>query len=88
MPFLKGHQLFGFLDGSFPIHPPMLDDKSNPAHTRWLQQNQLIIYTLNSSLSKNVLAQVLIAQPRVRFGPRFKYLFFVKSTIHIAYTQY
>lgn len=55
-PFLYGQGLFGYLDGSIPCppveitidvsHPPL----SNLAYAAWIQQDQLIVSTLISSL--------------------------------------
>lgn len=44
--FLKSHQLYGYVDGSFPLLPPSINDKPNPAHTSWLLQDQMIISAL------------------------------------------
>lgn len=55
IPLLKGHQLLGYVNGSLPLPPPSLDDKPNPAHSQWLEYDQLIVATLNSSFSESVL---------------------------------
>ncbi|KAF5460472.1 hypothetical protein F2P56_020336 [Juglans regia] len=60
VPFLKGHQLFGFVDGTvLPPPPSTPDGHINSDYTRWVLQDQLIISTINSSLSHTVLAQVI-----------------------------
>uniref|UniRef100_A0A2N9HY12 Reverse transcriptase Ty1/copia-type domain-containing protein n=1 Tax=Fagus sylvatica TaxID=28930 RepID=A0A2N9HY12_FAGSY len=63
VPYLRGQHLFGFLDGSRPAPSPFLDGSSqsepNPAHQAWLIQDQMILSTLISSLSENILAYVV-----------------------------
>ncbi|KAF5469302.1 hypothetical protein F2P56_013386, partial [Juglans regia] len=58
VPFLRGHHLLEFVDGSAPKPSSILDGKTNPAYTRWLQQDSLIISAINSSLAESVLAQL------------------------------
>lgn len=67
--FLKGYHLLGFVDGSLPIPLPLLEDKPNPEHTRWLQQDQLLLSTIYSSLFEKVLAQVLDLPLFLNVGP-------------------
>lgn len=59
VPFLKGHQPFGYVDGSLPMPSATLDNLPNLAYTQLLLQDQLIISAINSSLSVSILAQVL-----------------------------
>ena len=66
VPYLRGQHLFGFLDASRPALPQTLivtiDGTSqlqpNPEFQTWLIQDQMILNTLISSLSENVLAYV------------------------------
>lgn len=64
-PFLRGHALMGFIDGTHPCPPSHIavDDSSspqpNPAHTEWVLQDQLLMSLLNSSLSEDVLSLVV-----------------------------
>lgn len=57
--FLRGHQLYEYIDGSLPVPPSMLNNLPNPTYTKWLLQDQLIISAINTSLFDSVLAQVL-----------------------------
>nr|CCI55336.1 PH01B019A14.5 [Phyllostachys edulis] len=67
LPFLGGQQLLGFVDGS-RWAPAMMAMKTtdvgatqitNPEYIVWLQQDQMVLSTLLSSLSPEVLSQVL-----------------------------
>jgi gag-polypeptide of LTR copia-type len=64
LPVLRGHGLVGFIDGS--KSPPSQFyttaagvQESNPAYESWLQQDQLILAWIFSSISAPVLAQVI-----------------------------
>lgn len=67
VPILRGHQVLGYVDGSYPAPPksvresdadgaPMVD---NVAYTAWYTQDQLILSALLSTLSPEVLARTL-----------------------------
>ncbi|XP_010268345.1 PREDICTED: uncharacterized protein LOC104605321 [Nelumbo nucifera] len=65
-PALKGHRLYGYVDGSFPCLPLFLEDgnsqgsnRNNPDHAAWIEEDQLIISWLLSSLIEPILAQVV-----------------------------
>ncbi|XP_019157780.1 PREDICTED: uncharacterized protein LOC109154448 [Ipomoea nil] len=70
IPFLRGQDLIGFMDGSLPCPPPTVvsppsgDSNSsattaeptpNSAHKAWIQQDQSILSILISSMSDEVL---------------------------------
>ena len=67
VPYLKGQNLFGFIDGSLPSPTSILSPTStditqpplNPAFLTWQTQDQMILSALISSLSKTVLAYVV-----------------------------
>lgn len=77
--FLKGHHLLGFVDDSLPPPFPLLENEPNLEYTWWLQQDQLLLSTIKFSFSKNVLAQVLVAQPPMRVGLLFKHCLWPNS---------
>ncbi|KAB1213363.1 Retrovirus-related Pol polyprotein from transposon TNT 1-94 [Morella rubra] len=59
-PYLHGQHLFRYVDGT--ISPPSLlltGTTQNPSYTHWFQQDQLILSALISSLSENIIAQVI-----------------------------
>lgn len=56
VPFVKGQQLFGFVDDTVPPPSSNPDGSINTECTCWLLQDQLIISTINSSLTDVVLA--------------------------------
>ncbi|EYU33085.1 hypothetical protein MIMGU_mgv1a022287mg, partial [Erythranthe guttata] len=62
LPFLRGHNLYGFVDGSFSA-PEVFDEMSqpNPAYSVWHQNDQSVMSLLISSLSESVMAHVLEA---------------------------
>ena len=61
MPYLRSQHLLGYVDGSLP-EPALTMTKTvaggaaqevpNPAHATWLQQDQLVLCALLSSLSE------------------------------------
>ncbi|KAJ4769840.1 Copia protein [Rhynchospora pubera] len=66
-PVLRGHGLVAYVDGSQIAPAPVVnngDDHvvSNPEFEAWQQQDQLILAWLFSSLSQQVLAQVINCQ--------------------------
>lgn len=58
-PFLKGNQLYGFVDGTCPMPPPLIYDQPNPNHEKWIIQGQLLLSVHNSSLSNSIFTHVL-----------------------------
>ncbi|KAJ3701119.1 hypothetical protein LUZ61_004824 [Rhynchospora tenuis] len=66
-PVLRGHGLIGYVDGSKTVPAPVITNGdnvviSNPEFQEWQQQDQLILAWLFSSLSQQVLAQVVNCQ--------------------------
>ena len=60
VPYLRGQHLFGYVDGSLlPLALLLPGTTTNPASTQWVQQDQLILSALISSLSENLIAQVI-----------------------------
>lgn len=67
MPYFQSHQLLIYVDGSAvcPVKTVTQTTESgatqvpNPAYKVWLQQDQLVLSALLSSLSEEVLSQVL-----------------------------
>lgn len=67
VPYLRGQKVFGFLDGTIMPPPPTLAQSTdtttgptdNPDYLLWVQQDQLILSTLLSSLTEGVLTQVV-----------------------------
>ncbi len=64
--YLKGQNVFGYVDGSISIPPqaiPASSDGSitipNPAFLTWVQQDQIILSALISSLTESLIAQVV-----------------------------
>lgn len=95
IPFLKGHQLYGYVDGSIPSPAPTLDGKPNPAYTQWLLQDQLwllqdqlIVSTINSSLSESILAQVLECSTSHQFWSTLQSIFSAQSLAHVMHTKF
>ncbi|KAF5459789.1 hypothetical protein F2P56_019707 [Juglans regia] len=88
VPFLKGHCLFGYINGSIPKSSPTLNNIPNPEHSNWLLQDQLIISTINASLSENVLAQVLNCTSSRDVWVTLETLFLAQSSAHIMQTQF
>lgn len=87
VPFLKGHQLFGFIDGSIPSPTPKINDKINPEYTCWLLQDQLVISAINSFLSNSVLAPVLDCHTSHDVWKTLQDLFQAQSSAHVMHTQ-
>jgi hypothetical protein len=70
LPYLQGHDVYGYIDGSVPPPPKLVSSAStsndglsplapNPDYKRWFQQDQLLLSTILSSLTENVLAQMI-----------------------------
>lgn len=63
VPFLRGQNLLGFVDGSLPCSPSTIPASSdgasgsvaNPSYGVWIQQDQAILSMIISSLSEEVM---------------------------------
>ncbi|KAF5452112.1 hypothetical protein F2P56_027145 [Juglans regia] len=88
VPFLKGHQLYGYVDRTLPKPPSTINAAVNPAYTRWLLQDQLIISAINSSLSNNVLSHVLECTTSHEVLTTLQNLFAAQSSAHVVHIQY
>lgn len=86
--FLKGHQLFDYVDGSLPCPPSTIDGTPNLDHSKRLLQDQLIISTLNASLSDSMFAQVLSCTTSHEVWSTLKSLFAAQLSAHIMQTKY
>lgn len=87
VPFLKGHQLFGYVDYTIPMPLPMVDNAVNPEYTKWALQDQLIVSTINASLSDTMLAQVLTCTTSSRIWNTLEKLFAAQSSAHVMKTK-
>ncbi|KAF5473470.1 hypothetical protein F2P56_010079 [Juglans regia] len=86
--FLKGHHLFGFVDGSHPPPPSVVNNLSNPDHHTWVLQDQLIISTINASLSDSILTQVLNCNTSHEVWHTLETMFSAQSSAHIMQTKF
>ena len=68
IPYMRGQRVFSFLDGTITPPPQVIpnpdtastiDSIENPEFLTWVQQDQLIMSTLLSSLTEGVLTQVV-----------------------------
>jgi transposase InsO family protein len=68
IPFLTGHDLMGYVDGSRESPSPTLSvvaadgtesSTPNPAYQTWVQQDQLLLSTIISTLSESLISQVV-----------------------------
>ncbi|KAA8534456.1 hypothetical protein F0562_031973 [Nyssa sinensis] len=70
-PYLRGQRLFGYVDGSITKPPTHITNPAattsetalsvipNPNYTLWFDQDQVVLNTLVSSLSENILAHMV-----------------------------
>lgn len=65
-----------------------IDDLLNPAYHRWLLQDQLIVSTLNLSLSEQVLSQVLDCTTAKEVWSILHTHFAAQSCTHVIQTKY
>ncbi|KAK1616431.1 hypothetical protein QYE76_021948 [Lolium multiflorum] len=70
LPLLRSHYLEGFVDGTLPCPPSVLQVTtadgtpmmiSNPAHRQWVAQDQAILGAIQSSLTPSVAGMVVFA---------------------------
>ncbi|KAG6762931.1 hypothetical protein POTOM_033458 [Populus tomentosa] len=69
VPYFRGQELYGYLDGKIPnplpfittIHPDTreLTQIANAAYSHWVRHENLILSTLTSSITEGVLTQVI-----------------------------
>jgi hypothetical protein len=63
--FLEGHNLFGYVDGTFPQPPKLIPDRNsgllilNPDHSPWYHQDLIIFNAIISTLSVETLPHVI-----------------------------
>nr|XP_040252267.1 proline-rich protein 36-like [Aegilops tauschii subsp. strangulata] len=70
LPLMRSHYLEGYVDGTLPCPPAMVPVPSaaggsvmvsNPAHRRWIAQDQAILGAIQSSLTPSVARMVVCA---------------------------
>jgi hypothetical protein len=64
LPHARGHDLLGFLDGSYPPPSDIVLTSTgaaipNPDFITWMRQDQLLLAWLLSSISESVVSQVI-----------------------------
>ena len=71
VPYLRGQRLFGFVDGTISSPSPTIlnpevansqnapTEMPNPKYITWYDQDQVVLSALVSSLSENILAQMV-----------------------------
>jgi hypothetical protein len=63
--FLEGHNLFGYVDGTFPQPPKLILDRTsgllilNPDHSPWYHQDRIIFSPIISTLFVETLPHVI-----------------------------
>ena len=71
VPHLQGGNLFGYVDGTIPQPEPNIEVTNadgvtttslNPAYLHWNMQDQLILGTITSALSENMISHVCTMQ--------------------------
>lgn len=65
LPWLRTKNIMGFVDGTKPCPPAFLSDNEgnpttvpNPEHLLWIQQDQMILGTINNSVTPSVLSTI------------------------------
>jgi hypothetical protein len=66
LPYLRSTKLIGYLDGSLPAPPKQVassseDGAANPAYQRWYDQDQQVLSGLLSSISEDILRDLIDA---------------------------
>jgi hypothetical protein len=65
LPLLRSHYLMGYVDGSLPCPPALLDSMHgpvvNPAHRVWTVQDQANLSSIQGSFSPTVAGMVVFA---------------------------
>ncbi|KAF5469002.1 hypothetical protein F2P56_013107 [Juglans regia] len=69
LPYLRGQQLIGYVDGTIPCPPPTIQITSkeddiiktspNPEFSQWYNQDQVILGALMSSLSESIITHMV-----------------------------
>jgi hypothetical protein len=66
LPLLGSHYLLGYVDGSLPCPPALVDSVNgpvyNPAHRVWTGQDQAILSSIQGSLSPSVTGLIVFAK--------------------------
>lgn len=53
------HNAMGYVDGSIPAPPQMIVTGPNPTYTTWFRQDKLVLGALLSSMTEEILGQVM-----------------------------
>jgi hypothetical protein len=65
VPFLEGHNMFGYVDGTFPQPSKLIPDQTsgllilNPDHSPWYHQDRIIFNAIISTLTVETLPHVI-----------------------------
>ena len=69
LPYFRGQGVIGYLDGTISAPPQEIDATNpvtgaiskvpNPEYAQWIRQDSIILATINSSLTEEVLSQVM-----------------------------
>ena len=90
VPYLKGQKVFGYVDGIVSMPPQTIPASSdgtitipNPAFMYWVQQDQMLLSALISSLTENLIAQVVVYFTSCEVWLALERLFFSHSRARI-----
>lgn len=97
-PYLRGQHVYGFVDGTNPPPPTTIPNPTptssaaaiipNPAFYLWSQQDQIILSTLISSLSENILSHVIGCTTSRDLWLSHERMFISQSQARITCTHY
>jgi gag-polypeptide of LTR copia-type len=59
LPYVRGHDLLRYLDGSRPAPPEMISTGANPTFKIWSRHDELLLAWLLGSISESVVSQVV-----------------------------
>lgn len=87
IPYLRGQRLYGFVDGtsSSPSLCLPLSTTPNLACLQWLQQDQMILSALISSLTESFIAQVVGFSTARDVWVTLEFLFQFQSQSHLVH---
>ena len=86
LPLLRSRSLLGYVDGSLPCPPQVIDtvhgSAINPAHRLWVQQDQAILSAIQGSLGDGVAGICLFASSSLDAWTTLEHAFAQTSTAH------
>lgn len=59
IPLIKKHKVLGFLDGSLPFPPYMVDNIPNPGYVAWHDDDTTLVLWIQSSIYDTFIAYVV-----------------------------